>query len=136
MTIQIYKIDGNAKELYPLVGPLVMNPAVLKYNNRYPFKTTKNFEWYVAVDEENGEAVGFIPLEHKNSETLINNYYAQTEGHDEILGWLLDAVKQDMTDEMPPLTALAQIQHAALFKEQGFTTTKEWKLYLKMQKTK
>ena len=30
MTIQIYKIDGTAKELYPLVGPLVMNPAVLK----------------------------------------------------------------------------------------------------------
>lgn len=136
MKIQILKINGIAKELYPVVGPLVMNPEVLKYNNRYPFKTNKNFEWYIAVDETNGETVGFIPLEHKSHETLINNYYAQQEGHNEILNLLIETIRQDMTKNMPPLTALVQTQHATLFKKQGFTITKEWKLYLKMQKTK
>lgn len=136
MIIQLLKINGLDKALYPLVGPLVMNPEVLKYNNRYPFKTNKNFEWYIAVNEADGEAVGFIPLEHKSHEILINNYYVQPEGHDEILSWLIEAVWRDMTKDMPPLTALVQAQHAALFKEQGFATIKEWKLYLKMQKTK
>lgn len=136
MQIQILKINGTAKELYPLVGPLVMNPEVLKYNNRYPFKTKKNFEWYIALNETDGETIGFIPLEHKSHETLINNYYAQQEGHNEILSQLIESVWQDMTEDMPPLTALVQTPHATLFKEQGFTTTKEWKLYLKMQKTK
>ena len=68
MQIQILKINGTAKELYPLVGPLVMNPEVLKYNNRYPFKTKKNFEWYIALNETDGETIGFIPL------------YSQTHG--------------------------------------------------------
>lgn len=136
MTIQILKINGTDKNLYPLIGPLVMDPVALKYNNRYPFKTNKNFKWYIAVNEANGEAVGFIPLEYKSHEILINNYYVQSEGHDEILSWLIEAVWRDMTKDMPPLTALVQTRHAALFKEQGFATIKEWKLYLKMQKTK
>ncbi len=136
MQIQILKINGTAKELYPLVGPLVMNPEVLKYNNRYPFKTGKNFEWYIAVNEADDETVGFIPLEYKSHETSINNYYVQQEGHNEILNRLIEVVWQNMTKDMPQLTALVQTRHAALFKEQGFTTTKEWKLYLKMQKTK
>ena len=102
MTIQILKINGTDKNLYPLIGPLVMDPVALKYNNRYPFKTNKNFKWYIAVNEANGEAVGFIPLEYKSHEILINNYYVQSEGHDEILSWLIEAVWRDMTKDMPP----------------------------------
>lgn len=134
MTIQILKINGIDEKLYPLVGPLVMDPGVLKYNNRYPFKTGINFVWYIAVNEEN-RAVGFIPLELKRSGNVINNYYAQDVGHDEILSELISAVEADTSKDMPVLNALVQTQHAALFKKQGFTTIKEWKLYLKMQKT-
>ena len=38
--MQILKLQGTDRQLYRLVGPLVMNPKVLKSNNNYPFKNT------------------------------------------------------------------------------------------------
>ena len=68
---QIVELEGTEKRLYQLVAPLVMNPVVLKQNYNYPFRTSENFIWFVAV--EGKEIVGFIPLEHKKSEAIINN---------------------------------------------------------------
>lgn len=36
--MQILKLQGTDRQLCRLVGPLVMNPKVLQYNNGYPFK--------------------------------------------------------------------------------------------------
>ncbi len=132
--IQILRLLGTDQKLYPIVGPLVMNPAVLKYNNHYPFKTGEKFLWYIATDEQDN-VLGFIPLQHKRSEYSINNYYAQQENHDEILTCLLNAISDDYTNDMPPLTALVQTLHKEVFGQQGFRTVKEWKLYIKMEKT-
>ena len=38
--MEIIRFDGIDKGLYELVAPVVMNPAVLRQNNNYPFKTT------------------------------------------------------------------------------------------------
>ena len=129
----IIQLEGTDKQLYPLIGPLVMNPDVLRYNNRYPFKTGKKFRWYIDVNKQN-EAIGFIPIENKASECLINNYYAQKEGHDEILTDLLQTVCADYTGDTPHLTALVQTVHKELFIRLGFSTIKEWKLYIKMER--
>lgn len=48
--IQILKLQGTDKQLYQLVGPLVMNPNILQYNNGYPFKTGEQFVWYIAIE--------------------------------------------------------------------------------------
>ena len=55
---QIVELKGTEKRLYQLVAPLVMNPVVLKQNYNYPFRTSENFIWFVAV--EGKEIVGFI----------------------------------------------------------------------------
>ena len=47
---QIIELNGTEKRLYQLVAPLVMNPKVLKQNNNYPFRTSENFKWFVAVE--------------------------------------------------------------------------------------
>ena len=70
---QIIELQGTEKRLYQLVAPLVMNPEVLKQNYNYPFRTSESFVWFVAVDGK--EVVGFIPLEYKKREAVINNYY-------------------------------------------------------------
>ena len=44
--MQILKLQGTDRQLYRLVGPLVMNPKVLQYNNGYPFKTGEHYVWY------------------------------------------------------------------------------------------
>ena len=40
--MNILKLQGLDGRLFDLVAPLVMNPAVLRQNNNYPFKTTRN----------------------------------------------------------------------------------------------
>ena len=42
------RLNGVDARLYPLVGPLVMNPAILRQNNNYPFKTSNRYLWSVS----------------------------------------------------------------------------------------
>ena len=116
---QIVELKGTEKRLYQLVAPLVMNPVVLKQNYNYPFRTSENFIWFIAV--EGKEIVGFIPLEHKKSEAIINNYYIK-ENNAEVLKALLEKV--------------TFIEHQKIFQELGFSVEKEWKRYVKMNKEK
>ncbi|MDE5701140.1 MAG: hypothetical protein K2I15_01695, partial [Bacteroides sp.] len=90
---QIIELNGTEKRLYQLVAPLVMNPKVLKQNNNYPFRTSENFKWFVAV--EGKKVVGFLPLEHKKSEAIINNYYVK-DNNTEVLKALLEKVIDSM----------------------------------------
>ena len=38
--MEILQLDGLEPQLFNLIGPLAMNPKVLRANNNYPFKTT------------------------------------------------------------------------------------------------
>ena len=130
--IQILKLQGTDKRLYQLVGPLVMNPKVLQYNNGYPFKTGEQFVWYIAVEKR--KVAGFIPLDLRKKGHIINNYYAGPEGHNETIGTLLDAIVADEGESTLPLLAVVQTPHQHLFAQKGFEVIESWKLYIKMQK--
>ena len=78
--------------------------------------------------------MGFIPLEHKKSEAVINNYYIK-ENNAEVLKALLEKVI-DSTDEDKPLSSVTFIEHQTIFQELGFAVEKEWKRYVKMNKEK
>lgn len=65
--MQILKLQGTDRQLYRLVGPLVMNPKVLQYNNGYPFKTGEHYVWYIAIEKQ--KVMGFIPLEMRKKRT-------------------------------------------------------------------
>lgn len=130
--MQILKLQGIDRQLYRLVGPLVMNPKVLQYNNGYPFKTGEHYVWYIAIEKQ--KVMGFIPLEMRKNEHIINNYYAEAETHDYILDTLLNTVLTDEEESTQPLSAVVQTPHQDLFVQKGFEITKSWKLYIKMQK--
>ena len=68
---KILEFEGLDAALYPCVGPLVMDPAVLKQNYNFPFRTTQAYRWFVAVNGE--EVVGFIPVERRKSGWIMNN---------------------------------------------------------------
>ena len=61
--MEILQLDGLEPQLFNLIGPLAMNPKVLRANNNYPFKTTERFQWYIAV--EDNDVTGFVPVEQK-----------------------------------------------------------------------
>ena len=127
---QIIELQGTEKRLYQLVAPLVMNPEVLKQNYNYPFRTSESFVWFVAVDGK--EVVGFIPLEYKKREAVINNYYMRNNNA-EVLKALLEKVIAKM-DKDKYLSSVTFVEHQEIFKELGFSVEKEWKRYVKMNK--
>lgn len=129
---QIIELNGTEKRLYQLVAPLVMNPKVLKQNNNYPFRTSENFKWFVAV--EGKKVVGFLPLEHKKSEAIINNYYVK-DNNTEVLKALLEKVI-DSVEKDKLLTSVTLVEHQDLFLESGFSVEKLWRRYVKMIKEK
>lgn len=131
--IQIIRLDGVDKKLYPLIGPLVMNPEVLRFNNNYPFKTGEQYKWYIAVSQK--EILGFIPVEYRKQEWIINNYYACPDKENEILSTLVKAVIKEWEQESSiSLSAVVQTRHLTIFTEEGFEITKNWKIYCKMKK--
>lgn len=50
MKIEI--LGGTSPRLYKFVAPLVMNAAVLRQNNNYPYKTSSRHEWLVGLDDD------------------------------------------------------------------------------------
>lgn len=107
-----------------------MDPDVLRRNNNYPFKTTENYVWFVAI---NGKlVVGFIPVELRGQAAIINNYYVDDK-EEEALPLLISAVVAALGAEKK-LSSVTLTEHRSVFEEQGFVVAKEWKRYVKMCK--
>ena len=128
--VQIIQLQGTDKRLYELVAPLVMNPEILKQNYNYPFRTSEDFVWFVAVDKE--KVIGFIPVEEKKKEYVINNYYIESNNED-TLKLLLEKVISE-TNTSKELTSVTFMEHSSLFKDLGFSEEKIWTRYVKMKK--
>lgn len=122
--MEILQLDGLEPQLFNLIGPLAMNPKVLRANNNYPFKTTERFQWYIAV--EDNDVTGFVPVEQKSGGYVINNYYVHNDDQ-EVLVELLGAVKPKNN-----LYAIVQTKHEAIFSNCGFQTEHRWTNYIKM----
>jgi len=126
--MDILKLNGVDRILYELVAPLVMNPAIIRQNNNYPFKTSDKYKWFIALDD--GAVAGFLPVRNDAGRPLVDNYYIRGDRED-VIGLLLDAVKGD-PEYGGYLTALVHKRHVAIFRENGFGTVREWKNYDKM----
>ena len=128
--VQIIQLQGTDKRLYELVAPLVMNPEILKQNYNYPFRTSEDFVWFVAVDKK--KVIGFIPVEEKKKEYVINNYYIESNNED-TLKLLLEKVISE-TNTSKELSSVTFMEHSSLFKDLGFSEEKIWTRYVKMKK--
>lgn len=127
--MEIILLNGTEKRLYDLVAPLVMNPAIIRQNNGYPFKTSKDYIWYIAIENEVIE--GFIPLKKSYTGILIDNYYIRGDNR-QTLKILLDRIISD-TENKISLSATVFKRHVGIFRESGFRSSVEWKNYDKMQ---
>ena len=132
--IQIIQLKGKDKHLYRLLAPMVMDPEVIRANNNYPFKTSEEYVWFIALRER--EVVGFIPVEQKNrKKAVINNYYVKAEGaeREEILSLLLPAVTAKFEPESWLRNSITLIQDKEIFEKFEFTSLdKKWTRYVKM----
>lgn len=126
--MEILRLAGTDKKLYELVAPLVMNPAVIRLNNNYPFKTSSRYIWYVALDNES--VCGFVPLKPTTQGLCIDNYYIKGD-EEKTIDMLLKKIAEDLT-KSSVLTAIVHKRHVKKFKKNGFNTWLELKNYNKM----
>lgn len=129
--MHIIELSGTEDKLYRLVGPLVMDPAVLKQNYNFPFRTSTRFVWFVAKEDFSDVVLGFLPVECKRSGYVINNYYIRDKNA-AMLTALLERVLSAFSGT--PLEAVAFREDADTFRAAGFTVEKEWTRYIRMRK--
>lgn len=113
-----------------------MDPDVIRANNNYPFKTSEDFVWYIAID--NKDVIGFIPVEQKSGKkAVINNYYvaAVDEKRKEILSLLLSSVVTAFIPAGWTLNSVTLIQDQETFEKFEFASMdKKWTRYVKMNR--
>ena len=126
--MEIIRLGGTERRLYELVAPLVMDAAVIRWNNGYPFKTSDEYTWYVA--RHGRKVCGFMPVRRDRARSLIDNYYA-CDDDPQVLAALLAAAVEG-SDGGARLDAMAQKRHAGVFAEGGFETVASLKNYDKM----
>ena len=127
--MNILKLGGLDCRLFELVAPLVMNPAVLRQNNNYPFKTTRKYVWYVA--EDGGRVLGFMPVKMAETNYRVDNYYISGDDSS-VMERLLDGVIRDFSFGLPLVTIVHE-RHVEGFSRKNFISCVEWKRYVKMR---
>jgi len=128
--MRIEKLEGTSPRLYHLVAPLIMRRSVLRQNNNYPFWTSRSHVWFVAVDADS--VSGFVPVEHaENGSVKINNYFVSGDDASLLAQLLREIVRSYAADHA--IRAVVHNRHTAVFRTEGFVSTKDWKLYVKME---
>jgi hypothetical protein len=127
--MEIVRLNGEDQQLYYLVGHLVMNETVLKYNLNYPYKTSDNYCWFIAI--EGGNTLGFIPIEMKNGKATINNYYV-ADDDSRVFSMLLKEVVRVLLPDFE-IESVTQIRHIPDFERNGFSIVLRWKRFVKMK---
>lgn len=126
--MEIIKLEGDNLQLYHFVAHLVMNEEVLKYNLNYPFRTSSQYRWFIAVSE--GDTLGFIPVKLKDGKAIINNYYIADDDAD-VFSSLLKQIVQEFLFDFD-IEAVTQTRHISHFKRNGFSMVLQWTRYIKM----
>lgn len=127
--MNILKLQGLDGRLFDLVAPLVMNPAVLRQNNNYPLKTTRNHVWYIAMDEQ--RVLGFMPVKMTLTNNCIDNYYISGD-NSSVIEVLLDRIIHDFSSD-GSLVAVVHERHVEDFSMKNFIPCVERKKYVKMR---
>jgi hypothetical protein len=127
--VDIIQLEGEDQRLYFLVAHLTMHEEVLKYNLNYPYQTSSDHLWFVAVNNNN--TLGFIPVKRKEGIAKINNYYVAGD-NSRVFSALLKKVVNTLSLDFE-LEAVVQLRHIPDFKKNGFSTTLFWKRYAKMK---
>ena len=125
--MNILKLQGLDSRLFNLVAPLVMSPAVLRQNNNYPFKTTRNHVWYIAMDEQ--RVLGFMPVKMTLTNNCIDNYYISGD-NSSVIEVLLDRIIHDFSSD-GSLVAVVHERHVEDFSMKNFIPCVGWKKYVK-----
>lgn len=125
--MEVIILKGTEDRLYEMVAKLIMNPAILRQNNNYPFKTSLHHTWHICVDD--GIVTGFMPVKDAPSGLYIDNYYISGDAP-EIIDLLINSVMENSSGNV---SALVHKRHVEDFIRHGFKSCTNFTKYEKMQ---
>jgi hypothetical protein len=128
--MEIIKLKGTDPQLFSRMAHLVMNETVLKYNLNYPYKTSPNYYWFIALDGDDN-ILGFVPVDSKEGKVIINNYYVVDDNSEVFSALLKEVILSFQADS--EIESVAQVRHIPYFEQNGFSTILLWKRYAKMK---
>jgi hypothetical protein len=128
--MEIVKLEGEDRRLYYLVGHLVMDETVLAYNLNYPYKTSSEYCWFVAIGDKS-DTLGFIPVKLKEDKAIINNYYVADDDSAVFSALLKEVIHWFLIDYR--IESVTQMRHVPDFERCGFSVVLHWKRYAKMR---
>ena len=128
--MEIIKLEGKDQRLYYLVGHLVMDETVLAYNLNYPYKTSSEYYWFIALNDKS-DTLGFIPVKLKEGKAVINNYYVADDDCEVFSALLKEVVNSLLFDY--EIESVTQVRHIPDFERCGFSVVLHWKRYAKMR---
>ncbi|MDR0541704.1 MAG: hypothetical protein LBH19_05770 [Dysgonamonadaceae bacterium] len=124
---------GTEKRLYDLIAPLVLNPAVIRQNRGFAFKTTPKHRWIVFIEEED-KCTGFLPIQIRNNVGKINNYYVKNQDEEIFSSLLKKALDYAKRQNFEALDIIAQIEDYKIVQKQGFTAETKFVNYTRFRK--
>lgn len=127
--MEILKLEGRDQSLFYLLAPLVMDENILNYNLNYPYRTSTEYLWFIAREQEN--TIGFIPVKREEGKAVVNNYYVKDDDS-VVFSVLLKELRKTLLPDFE-IEAVAQIRHIPDFERIGFVVVHRWKRYVKMK---
>jgi hypothetical protein len=126
-------LQGTEKRLYDLVAPLVLNPSVIRQNGGFAFKTTPKHTWIVSVAED-GNCVGFLPIQIKNNICKVNNYYIKNRNEDVFSSLLKKALEYAKKQKFEALDIIAQTEDYPTIQRHGLSPETKFVNYTRFRK--
>jgi hypothetical protein len=121
MRIEI--LNGTEKRLYEVVGPLVMDSAVLRQNDGVAFKTSETHIYFVAIEDDDC-CIGFIPVQKKGKTGLINNYYVRDRDKNTMISLIKSAEKYLVKEKLVSISIVAQNQDYEVMQKLNYIVEK------------
>jgi predicted GNAT family acetyltransferase len=131
---EMIEVSSESSALVKHVGPLAMNPEVLKEYEGYPIVTKPGFKWLISIQD--GKCVGFLAFsvnEEKQSANLQNCFVSpELRKHGIFKKMYNEFIKRIPAKSKVEL--IATDTGKAVFKGLGYKVTKDFTKWHKMEK--
>ena len=121
-------------EVYTLIGPLAMDPLVLKDHDGYPIVTKPGWVWLAALESVGPKCLGFFVYSEKDGVVTVENSHTLKDYRKQgIYTKLWAEFEKHVVGKKVKLTA-SLMSRSFIEKNRGFTVVKQFKNWTVMER--
>lgn len=117
--MSILRLKGCAPEVYRIIGPIAMNPQVMKIRGNLPIVTKETYTWFVLRDND-GSVKALVGLEEVTGYMKLQAFVVLNATKKELGALIKEALREFKKTQYPKLTVSVLNEHAGLFQKEKF----------------